>query len=130
MEAAVVENSVDVRSSPEEVFDYCTDLAREHEWNPKLRRAEKLTVDPIGVGTRFHEARAAAPRPLHASTAGAQSRLEGAGRRLSLPGPTRRPGFTSSPVQRSRSVAALQARCPRVSRERDRPGGGEPWRRR
>jgi Polyketide cyclase / dehydrase and lipid transport len=53
MGAAVVENTVHVRSSPEEVFDYCTDLAREHEWNPKLRRAEKLTVDPIGSGTRF-----------------------------------------------------------------------------
>jgi hypothetical protein len=53
MKAAVVENSVDVRSSQEEVFDYCTDLAREHEWNPKLRRAKKLTVDPIGSGTRF-----------------------------------------------------------------------------
>jgi hypothetical protein len=35
------------------VLDNCTDLAREHEWNPKLRRAEKLTVDPIGIGTRF-----------------------------------------------------------------------------
>ena len=53
MEAAVVENSIDVRSSPEEVFGYCTDLAREHGWNPKLRRAKKLTVDPISSGTRF-----------------------------------------------------------------------------
>jgi Polyketide cyclase / dehydrase and lipid transport len=53
VEAAVVENSVEVRSSPEEVFDYCTDLTREHEWNPKTRRVEKLTGDPIGAGTRF-----------------------------------------------------------------------------
>lgn len=52
-EAAVVENSVDVRSSPEEVFDYCVDLTREHEWNPKLRRVEKLTSGPIAFGTRF-----------------------------------------------------------------------------
>jgi hypothetical protein len=37
MEAAVFENSVEVHLSPEEVFHYCTDLAREHEWNPKLR---------------------------------------------------------------------------------------------
>jgi hypothetical protein len=36
MKPAVIENSVDVDSSPEEVFDYGTDLAREHEWNPKL----------------------------------------------------------------------------------------------
>jgi hypothetical protein len=53
MKAAVFENSVDIRVSPDEVFDYCTDLAREHEWNPKLRRAEQLTGDPIGTGTRF-----------------------------------------------------------------------------
>ena len=53
MQAAVVENSVDVASSPGAVFDYCVDLTREHEWNPKLRRAEKLTSDPIGAGTRF-----------------------------------------------------------------------------
>jgi uncharacterized protein YndB with AHSA1/START domain len=53
MEAAIVENSVDVKVPPEDLFDYGTDLTREHEWNPKLRRVEKLTADPIGVGTRF-----------------------------------------------------------------------------
>ena len=53
MNAAVFENSVEIRSSPEEVSDYCTDLTREHEWNPKLKRVEKLTEDRIGVGTRF-----------------------------------------------------------------------------
>ena len=53
MQAAVVENEVAIRRSPEEVFDYCTDLTREHEWNPKTRRVEKLTGGPIGPGTRF-----------------------------------------------------------------------------
>jgi uncharacterized protein YndB with AHSA1/START domain len=53
VDAAVVENSVDVRASPEEVFDYWVELTREHEWNPKLRRVEKLTDDPIGAGARF-----------------------------------------------------------------------------
>ena len=53
VDAAVVENRVDVRASPEDVFDYCVDLGREHEWDPKLRRAEQLTSDPIGVGSRF-----------------------------------------------------------------------------
>jgi uncharacterized protein YndB with AHSA1/START domain len=51
--AAVVENEVEIESSPEEVFDYATDLSREHEWNPKTRRVEKLTDGPIGAGTRF-----------------------------------------------------------------------------
>jgi hypothetical protein len=53
VEPAVVENEAAIRRSPEEVFDYCTDLTREHEWNPKTRRVEKLTGGPIGAGTRF-----------------------------------------------------------------------------
>jgi uncharacterized protein YndB with AHSA1/START domain len=51
--AAIVENEVEIRRSPEEVFDYTTDLTREHEWNPKTRRVEKLTEGPIGAGARF-----------------------------------------------------------------------------
>jgi uncharacterized protein YndB with AHSA1/START domain len=51
--AAVVENEVEIRRSPEEVFDYTTDLTREHEWNPKTRRVDKLTEGQIGAGTRF-----------------------------------------------------------------------------
>jgi uncharacterized protein YndB with AHSA1/START domain len=51
--AAVVENEVEIRRSLEEVFDYSTDLTREHEWNPKTRRVEKLTDGPIGAGTPF-----------------------------------------------------------------------------
>ena len=53
MNAAVVENEVEIRRSPEEVFDYTTDLTREHEWNPKTRRVDKLTEGQIGAGTRF-----------------------------------------------------------------------------
>jgi uncharacterized protein YndB with AHSA1/START domain len=49
----VVENSVEIRRSSEDVFDYCTDLARETEWNPRTRYVEKLTDDPIGLGTRY-----------------------------------------------------------------------------
>jgi uncharacterized protein YndB with AHSA1/START domain len=50
---AVVENTIDIRSSPEEVFDYCTDLAREPEWNPKAKRVEKVSAGQIGLGTRY-----------------------------------------------------------------------------
>src|SRR6266540_736921 len=44
---AVVENTIDIRSSPEDVFDYCTNLAREPEWNPKAKRVEKVSAGPI-----------------------------------------------------------------------------------
>jgi Polyketide cyclase / dehydrase and lipid transport len=49
----VIEHVVDIQRSPEEVFDYCTDLSREPEWNPRTRRINKLTDGPIGLGTRY-----------------------------------------------------------------------------
>ena len=49
----VIEHAVEIRRSPEEVFDYCTDLRREPEWSPRTRRIEKLTDGPIGLGTRY-----------------------------------------------------------------------------
>jgi Polyketide cyclase / dehydrase and lipid transport len=50
---AVVENAIDIARSPGDVFDYCTDLTREPEWNPKAKRVEKVTDGPIGLGTRY-----------------------------------------------------------------------------
>jgi len=49
----VIEHAVDIQRSLEEVFDYCTDLRREPEWNPRTRQIEKLTQGPIGLGTRY-----------------------------------------------------------------------------
>jgi uncharacterized membrane protein len=50
---AVVENTIEIARSAEDVFDYWVDLAREPEWNPKARQVEKLTDGPVGLGTRF-----------------------------------------------------------------------------
>jgi uncharacterized protein YndB with AHSA1/START domain len=44
---------IEIARPPEDVFDYCVDLTREPEWNPKARRIEKVTDGAIGVGTRF-----------------------------------------------------------------------------
>ena len=49
----VVENAIEIEATPEAVFDYCTDVLREPEWNPKLLEVEQLTAGPIGLGTRF-----------------------------------------------------------------------------
>jgi uncharacterized protein YndB with AHSA1/START domain len=49
----VVENAIEIEAAPDAVFDYCTDVRREPEWNPKLLEVEKLTAGPIGLGTRF-----------------------------------------------------------------------------
>jgi uncharacterized protein YndB with AHSA1/START domain len=49
----VVEEEVDIRRPPEDVFDYCADLMHEPEWNPKMRHVETLTDGPVGVGARY-----------------------------------------------------------------------------
>lgn len=48
-----IENAIEIARSPEDVFDYLTDIAKEIEWNPRTRRVEKLTRGAIGLGTRF-----------------------------------------------------------------------------
>ena len=49
----VIEESVEVHRPVEEVFDYCTDMAHEPEWNPQARYVEKLTQGPVREGTRY-----------------------------------------------------------------------------
>lgn len=43
MTPVAVEAEVDVERSPEDVFDYCSDLRHEPEWNPMMKRIVKLT---------------------------------------------------------------------------------------
>jgi len=50
---AVIENSVWIDRSPEDVFDYLVDMRNELEWNPDAQSMEKITEGPIGVGTKF-----------------------------------------------------------------------------
>jgi hypothetical protein len=49
----IVVNAIEICRSPEDVFGYLTDITKEVKWNPRTRRAEKLTPGPIGLGTRF-----------------------------------------------------------------------------
>ena len=53
MTRVVVEAEVDIKRSPEDVFDYCSDPSHAPEWNPMMKRIEKITDGPVGVGTRF-----------------------------------------------------------------------------
>jgi uncharacterized protein YndB with AHSA1/START domain len=50
---AVIEVEADIRRSPEDVFDYASDPANEPAWNPRMRRVERLTDGPVGVGARY-----------------------------------------------------------------------------
>jgi uncharacterized protein YndB with AHSA1/START domain len=42
-----------IRRPPQDVFDYCSDLRSELQWNPKVNYVEKLTDGPVRVGTRY-----------------------------------------------------------------------------
>ena len=53
MKPLIVRAEVDIERSPVDVFDYCSDHRHEPEWNPMMSRCDKLTEDPIGVGTQY-----------------------------------------------------------------------------
>jgi uncharacterized protein YndB with AHSA1/START domain len=50
---AVIEAEADIRRSAEEVFEYASDPANEPEWNIRMKRIQKLTGGPVGVGARY-----------------------------------------------------------------------------
>jgi uncharacterized protein YndB with AHSA1/START domain len=50
---AVVEAEADIRKPAEAVFDYVSDPANEPGWNIRMKRVEKLTGGPVGVGARY-----------------------------------------------------------------------------
>src|SRR5688500_11808699 len=49
----VISNSVVIRCTPAQAFDYLSDHRSELEWNPTCERMEKVTSGPVGPGTRF-----------------------------------------------------------------------------
>jgi hypothetical protein len=50
---AVAEAEAGIRKPAEEVFDYVSDPASEPGWNIRMKRVEKLTGGPVGVGARY-----------------------------------------------------------------------------
>ena len=53
MAKVIVRAEIDINRSAEDVFDYCSDHRHEPEWNPMMKRCEKVTDGPVGLGTRF-----------------------------------------------------------------------------
>lgn len=50
----VLRNDFVVRCTPEQAFDFLSDLRNELEWNPgQCLSVEKLTDGPVGRGTRY-----------------------------------------------------------------------------
>jgi hypothetical protein len=50
---AVIRNSVVIRCTREEAFDYLSDHRAELDWNPKCQVMEKITEGPVGLGTKY-----------------------------------------------------------------------------
>ncbi|HEX6497881.1 MAG TPA: SRPBCC family protein [Micromonosporaceae bacterium] len=50
---AKIEGEIVIARPPEVVFDFVADERNEPTYNRRMRRAEKITNGPIGVGTRF-----------------------------------------------------------------------------
>jgi uncharacterized protein YndB with AHSA1/START domain len=53
MRALAYSTDTVIRRPPEDVFEFCSDLRSELQWNPKVNYIEKLTDGPVGVGTRY-----------------------------------------------------------------------------
>ena len=53
MSALAYSTETVIRRSPEDVFDFCSDLRSELLWNPKVKYVKKLTDGPVEVGTRY-----------------------------------------------------------------------------
>jgi hypothetical protein len=49
----LIEAEADIRTPAEKVFDYASDPANEPEWNIRVKRVQKLTGGPVGVGARY-----------------------------------------------------------------------------
>jgi hypothetical protein len=50
---ATFETGIEIARSPEQVFDFMSDLRSERSWNPALESIEMITDGPVGVGTRY-----------------------------------------------------------------------------
>lgn len=61
---AKIAGEITIRRPVEEVFDYVADQTNEPRYNPAMVRAEKATLGPIGLGTRFNSAVASAGHPV------------------------------------------------------------------
>jgi uncharacterized protein YndB with AHSA1/START domain len=53
MKALAYRTETVIHRPPEEVFEFCSDLRSELQWNPKVKYVEKLTDGPVRVGTRY-----------------------------------------------------------------------------
>jgi uncharacterized protein YndB with AHSA1/START domain len=59
-----IEGDIVIHRPVEEVFDFVADERNEPRYNPRMRRAGKISEGAIGVGTRFQAEVVSAGRPI------------------------------------------------------------------
>lgn len=64
----VISNTVVIRCTAEEAFDYLSDHRNELEWNPGMDTIEKLTDGPVGLGTKYLAKWKSAPKAVQVET--------------------------------------------------------------
>ena len=95
MTPVLVQAEVDIKRSPEVVFDFCSDPSHQPEWNPMMNRVVKVTDGPTEVGACYRTEFVDAPpmvmkciryeRPTAWSLTGESVALKAAGGGLVLP---------------------------------------------
>ncbi|HEX2503703.1 MAG TPA: SRPBCC family protein [Miltoncostaeaceae bacterium] len=63
-----IAGDIEIGRPVDEVFEVVADARNEPRYNPRMRRAEKLSPGPIAVGTRFRSELVAMGRPVEAIT--------------------------------------------------------------
>ena len=48
-----IDTDIVINQKPEAIFDFCSDMTHELEWNPKAKKIEKTTDGPVGKGTKY-----------------------------------------------------------------------------
>jgi hypothetical protein len=59
-----IEGEILINRPAEEVFDFVADERNEPRYNPHMRRAERISEGPIGVGSRFRAEIVSMGRPV------------------------------------------------------------------
>ncbi|HET7518364.1 MAG TPA: SRPBCC family protein [Actinomycetes bacterium] len=65
---ARIQGEIMINRPVEEVFDFVADERNEPRYNPAMVRAELLTPEPVGLGSRFRAEMRTRPRPVVMTT--------------------------------------------------------------
>jgi Polyketide cyclase / dehydrase and lipid transport len=65
---ARIDGEIVINRPVEEVFDFVADERNEPRYNPGMVRAEMLTPEPVGLGSRFRAEMRTRPRPVVMTT--------------------------------------------------------------